>query len=258
MRCGVLPFLQGDDGSVEDFFGGPLGGDGHEQVFALVESGERQGAFVVSVHSHANGFGKVILTLDERTAAGIADAAHLRRAAINVVNRFASRTGAASAQARNDLVNGQLVAQDGLELNVVLDEAFIKCLGLRRGAREAIEKKPAATAEAAASLDQESKNDFVGHEIAAAHIFEGAGHGGGAIAVAESFCAAKNVTGGEVAGAKAGGKQFGLGALADAGRAEKYEAVGMSVRLRGDLALGITAFEPGVAVGIFMSCCHKQ
>jgi hypothetical protein len=225
-------------------------------MVAPIKFRKRRRALFINIHAHAHGFRPVILPLKERRSAVVTNTLHFRRTRIDMVHRFASGAGPAATQPRNDFSQWQIVAQHGFEPDVMLGEAFFQRFRLRDCARETVQQKPAAAAKAVASLDEQFQHRFIRHQVAAAHVFQGAGHGLGAFAFAQDPGRAKNVAGGKVASSQSRRKQLSLGAFSNAGRAEQHEPMRMGLALRLSLALGFTALEPCVAVGVFLSDGH--
>ena len=88
----------------------------------------------------------------------------------------------------------------------------------------------------------------IGDKFAAMHVSERFFQRGGAFIVGEAACGAENVAGGKMARAEALADQFGLGAFADAGRAEQHETKGSLLSARRHGTMGVVAFQPSCAV----------
>ena len=104
---------------MEDVFGCAFGGEREQQVSSTVKLGQGSGAGFVGVHADADGFGPIVFALIEFAATMVANAGDFRWACFDVEDGFAIGTGAASAEASNDLLDGKFVAQDAIELKAL-------------------------------------------------------------------------------------------------------------------------------------------
>ncbi len=95
---------------------------------------------------------------------------------------------------------------------------------MRERARESIENEAIAIEETGAALANHLPYGGVGHEVAAAHVFEGGLHGGRLIAITALAGGSEDVSGGEMAGVETFGQEFGLRAFAYAGRSKENQS----------------------------------
>jgi hypothetical protein len=252
-RAGLSARVQGGEGALIDFLGLSFSGNSDEQATLSVEIGEGRGAGFVGSHANADALGAIVFALEELAAAMIAHAWLFRGAGLDMEDGFAAGASAATAEPGDNLVDGQFVAEDGVKAEFLGLEEFFEGFGLGDGAGEAVQEKTALAAHAADAFGDEGKNSFVGDKIATAHEFEGGSESGRALRSIHGFGGTKNVAGGELAGAEVGAEKFGLGAFADAGSAQKDEAMGVLDLLGLRSATSLRATEPRFAISFR---CH--
>ena len=157
-----------------------------------------RGAFLVHFHADTDRLGPVVFALNQRSATFIANTFLLRRHGCDVENGFAFRAGAPTAEAGDDFINRQFVAEDGVEFDFFGREDLFQRLGLGRGAWETIEQKTAGTAQAFDAFAHDVQHRGVRHQVATFHEVERRGHGRAAFRGSQAFGGAENVTGREV------------------------------------------------------------
>ena len=174
-------------------------------------------------------------------------------------NGFALVASAASAEAVDNLVDGQLIIHHCTERHLLGFEQVFQRLGLGESAGKSVEDE-AATDEAAAALTHHFPDGGIGYEFTVTHELKRSFHRRGLIAI-ESFAGgAKDVPGRKMAGSKTFGEKLSLRAFADAGRSEQNEAPrsGVVDRNRGALyrAIGRGPLQPGCAIVLWLR--HAQ
>src|SRR5208282_3031538 len=210
--------------SRQNLVGRSLGYDRHEQAKFCVELDERSGASFVGFQTDGDGFWAIILPLKKAPAAVIAYRLKLWRSILHIEYRLTFFTGAASTEALDNLSERQFVVDDRAESELFFLHQLFERLRLPQRAWKSVEDEAAATEQAVIAFAHHLPDGRIGHEFAAAHIFEGCLHGGRLIAIPPFAGGAKDVPGGKMAGVEALGQKLGLGALADAGCSEENQS----------------------------------
>jgi hypothetical protein len=91
------------------------------------------------VHPDADGLRSVVRPLKEVIAAVVTDPCDARRPPGHVIDRLAVGAGPSAAQAGHDLLQGQFVADDGVQGKSLLGQRGLQGLGLAYRPREAVE-----------------------------------------------------------------------------------------------------------------------
>ena len=233
---------------MEDFLRGAFGGDCDQQVTSTIEVSKRGGTGFVGLHADADGLGPIVFALIELAAAMVADAGNFRRPCFDVENGFAIGAGAASAQPSHNLLEGKFVAKDAIELKAVLKQEFFEGPGLGNRAGETVQEEATFAAEATDAFGNQGQHCAVGNQFAAAHKLERRGQRGSQFARSGLFRSAKDVAGGQVASAHMVSEELGLSPFADARGAQQNKAPRVLLRFRGDIAPGVSPFEPGFPI----------
>jgi hypothetical protein len=170
-----------------------LRGHGNEQTEATVEIRQRRGTLFVNFHTNAYRFRPIIFTLNEWSAALIANAFPLRGASRHVVHGLARFAGAPSSQAHNDFVDWQFEIQHRVEREILFLQKRLQVLRLCHCSRETIEEETASTAQAVHALMHHLQHRGVGNQITASHTFKSGGHRGTAFSFPETFSHPENI-----------------------------------------------------------------
>src|SRR5690606_4176730 len=178
--------------------------------------GARARLRAVHLEAPAHGLLAVVLALHKRLAGEVVAAFDPGRVELHVIGAPGARMGAPPAHAHDDLLVGHV------DLEHVVD-AYpfgLHGLGLRKGAREAVEEEAARAIRRPQALLHERDDDLVRDELPRVHHLLR----GGAERRAGLDGRAQHVAGGNLGDAEALAEERRLGALAGAGRAEKYQA----------------------------------
>ena len=130
---------------------------------------QRRGALLVHFHADTDRLGPVVFALNQRSATFIANTFLLRRHGGDVKNGFAFRTGAPAAEAGDNFINRQFVAEDGVEFDFFSREDLFQRLGLGRSARKTVEQETAGTTQAFDAFAHDVQHCCVRHEVATLH-----------------------------------------------------------------------------------------
>jgi len=241
---GRLTLGEGCDGGPADLFGRAVGCDWQEQRVLFVIVNERGGALFIGFETHLNGSRSVVFALEKSAAAFIADTCGLRWPFRKMKDSFALFASTAAAETRHDFVERQFVIDDSGERKRFILHQSHQGFGLVQCAREAIQDKAASATQAAAALQYHFQNNLVGYQITPAHIFKRSPHGGADATFAFPCGGTKDVSSGEMAGAKAMVQQFRLGPLSDAGSAEQNQPPWLTLELGVDIAFRCRPLKP--------------
>jgi hypothetical protein len=163
------------------------------------------------------------------------------RTRVDVENGFANGTGSPAAQAGNDLVQWQVIIQNGIHSYFLGLKHFVQRFCLGNGAGKSVQQETASAAKASSPLGYQSQDDFIGNQVSAGHAIQRSRHGRGAFTGVGSLDGAEYVACGQMAGANLGREQFGLGALADTGGPEKHQTAGIGLLHGRNVAPGLAA-----------------
>ena len=115
--------------------------DTYQNASCGVKRDERSSLFRVHLEPMTDGLRHVVVTLEEVTAAPVAQPLAGRRVEVDVPDRAAAPAGAATGQPAHDLVVIDHELQHDVQLVAEIREQLLEGLGLRNGAREAVEQE---------------------------------------------------------------------------------------------------------------------
>lgn len=144
-------------------------------------------------------------------------------------NRLAFFAGAATAQAPDNLVQGQFIVHHGAERNLLLLHQLFQGLGLAQRAGKSVEDETAAIEDAGAALAHHLPHGGVRHQFATTHILQCCLHRRGLIAVFPLPRSSKDVSGREMASIQTPRQEFGLGTFAYTRRPQEDQPPGVLV-----------------------------
>lgn len=111
-------------GALVDGVGGTLSRDGYEQVLLAVVVGQWRGTGFVGGHAHLDRFRLVIFALNQLAPAVVAHPFRLCGFGLDMVDGLAFLASAAAAQTCDDGLQGQLIAEYGIELDLLVRQEF--------------------------------------------------------------------------------------------------------------------------------------
>ena len=167
---------EGVEGAGENLLRPAGGADRNQQALRAVMGGEGDGVCGIGLKAHRHGLGPVIGPLPESGAALVANSFGLRRPARYMKHRVALRTDPSAGVAGENLGVGQLVADHGVELQVLGGEEPVDRLRLRQGARKVVEHEAATAVQAVAPFADQPEHDLVRDEFTVFH-YTGLGQG---------------------------------------------------------------------------------
>lgn len=223
------------------------GVDGNDQTLGAVVIEHGPGRCVEGVETGLEGRRAIVASLQERSAAAVAETVDERAVECHVIGDSAVRTAATAGKALDRVSGRQFVADHGIERRLFFGQEAVESFGLGDRAREAVEHESPAAAEARAPLVNKGQQDIVADESTAVHTQLRVGSGGVTGEQSEAG-GPEQFTCGEGARPERGFEQFGLRAFADAGRADQHQAPGVRHGGGGLAARGVSAENPRVAI----------
>jgi hypothetical protein len=161
-----------------------MGGNRDQQVAPPVELSQRLCRLPIGTHPNANCLCAIVFALLQAAAARIAAVSVFRWAADQMENGAAIEAGAASAEPIDNLVEAQLVRQDGVERYTKLLENALQSLGLSNGSRRPVKQESPTTAETLGSLPDHLDDQLVRDQFAPPHGLERRTHRRAGVGVA--------------------------------------------------------------------------
>src|ERR1700739_1391257 len=179
------------------------GRDGEEQPTIAIEVNQRGSTASICLHAYRHRFRTVVFPLEEPASATVANARNVRGLPAHVIDRFALLAGGGAAPPFDDFAQGEFVIHHRVECHALVFHQLLQRFGLAQRAREAVQNKSSAAAQAATEFAHHLLDSLVWYECAPAHKLQGRSHGGGWPATVALAGGTENVAGRKVASPEA-------------------------------------------------------
>ena len=196
----------------------PIGSNALQRRLVLGVEGDEGGGFLlVDLETTRDGLRVVVLAVNQRRPAAIADALHRRRIEEDVVDRSVLRTAPPPAQALHQNVVVGLEQDDEIDGPSHCSQKSRQALSLIFRPGKPVEEDGRPLVEGRQVLADQIQDELVGHQLSTIHEPLGLPAQLGPLSTSRP----KEVSGGDVSRTEILRQADGLGAFADPGRAEE-------------------------------------